>query len=223
MATTDCCSGAAQPQPSNKIAPTSVQIYTHNITRRPIAWDPARQRPTQEVVHAIHSALHFALDPCTDHPDEAASFCVVDVLPPLSSSADASPLLSSSIGVGEVPHTGEQQPKGKENKRLVIPCEDDLSASLPAKAELSVKLFAGFDGRALTVEDVDEALEALKRTSGARDIAKFVVALEGVRCDWSGGEEDGKSGGGEEETRRIQELGDVWQVGCGFFNWFLIS
>lgn len=58
--------------------PTSVILFTQNIARHPIAWDPARQRPTQEVIHAVHSALHFALDPCVDHPDEALSFGVQD-------------------------------------------------------------------------------------------------------------------------------------------------
>lgn len=58
--------------------PTSVLLFTQNITRHPIAWDPARQRPTQEVIHAVHSALHFALDPCVDHPDEPLSFGVQD-------------------------------------------------------------------------------------------------------------------------------------------------
>lgn len=58
--------------------PTSVLLFTQNIARHPIAWDPTRQRPTQELVHAVHSALHFALDPCVDHPDEAISLGVVD-------------------------------------------------------------------------------------------------------------------------------------------------
>ena len=58
--------------------PTSVLLFTQNIARHPIAWDPTSQRPTQELVHAVHSALHFALDPCVDHPDEEISLGVVD-------------------------------------------------------------------------------------------------------------------------------------------------
>ncbi|CAE6423197.1 unnamed protein product [Rhizoctonia solani] len=59
-------------------SPTSVLLFTQNIARHPIAWDPAQQRPTQEVIHAVHSALHFALDSCVDHPDEPLSFDVQD-------------------------------------------------------------------------------------------------------------------------------------------------
>ncbi|KAJ1307272.1 hypothetical protein OPQ81_001383 [Rhizoctonia solani] len=59
-------------------SPTSVLLFTQNIARHPIAWDPAQQRPTQEVIHAVHSALHFALDPCVDHPNEPLSFDVQD-------------------------------------------------------------------------------------------------------------------------------------------------
>ncbi|CEL55176.1 hypothetical protein RSOLAG1IB_01184 [Rhizoctonia solani AG-1 IB] len=59
-------------------SPTSVLLFTQNIARHPIAWDPAQQRPTQEVIHAVHSALHFALDPCVDHPGEPLSFGVQD-------------------------------------------------------------------------------------------------------------------------------------------------
>ncbi|CAE7143006.1 unnamed protein product [Rhizoctonia solani] len=59
-------------------SPTSVLLFTQNIARHPIAWDPTQQRPTQEVIHAVHSALHFALDPCVDHPDEPLSFGVQD-------------------------------------------------------------------------------------------------------------------------------------------------
>ncbi|KAG9075177.1 hypothetical protein FS749_013175, partial [Ceratobasidium sp. UAMH 11750] len=58
--------------------PTSTLLFTQNIARHPIAWDPALQRPTQELVHAVHSALHFALDPCVDHADEPLSFIVHD-------------------------------------------------------------------------------------------------------------------------------------------------
>lgn len=59
-------------------SPTSVLLFTQNIARHPIAWDPTQQRPTQEVIHAVHSAFHFALDPCVDHPDEPLSFGVQD-------------------------------------------------------------------------------------------------------------------------------------------------
>ncbi|QRV89561.1 hypothetical protein RhiJN_17579 [Ceratobasidium sp. AG-Ba] len=68
--------------------PTSVLIFTQNIARHPIAWDPARQRPTQELVHAVHSALHFALDPCVDHPNEALSFTVQDGVLVIPNKAD---------------------------------------------------------------------------------------------------------------------------------------
>ncbi|KAF8689053.1 Caspase domain, partial [Rhizoctonia solani] len=61
-------------------SPTSVLLFTQNIARHPIAWDPTQQRPTQEVIHAVHSALHFALDPCVDHPNEPLSFGMQDGL-----------------------------------------------------------------------------------------------------------------------------------------------
>jgi hypothetical protein len=72
--------GLIGPPPTSNTtsSPTSVLLFTQNIARHPIAWDPAQQRPTQEVIHAVHSALHFALDPCVDHPGEPLSFGVQD-------------------------------------------------------------------------------------------------------------------------------------------------
>lgn len=129
--------------------PQSVQVYTHNITRRPIAWDPARQRPTQELVHAIHSALHFALDPCVSHPDEKASFCVVSNANASSASND-----TSASGSGK--------------RTLIVPCVNDIAKSPrrwsdTERQELTIKLFAGFDGAPLTREHVQEALAAFGR------------------------------------------------------------
>ncbi|KAG8716629.1 hypothetical protein FRC08_009125 [Ceratobasidium sp. 394] len=68
--------------------PTSTLLFTQNIARHPIAWDPALQRPTQELVHAVHSALHFALDPCVDHADEPLSFIVHDGVLVIPNKAD---------------------------------------------------------------------------------------------------------------------------------------
>ncbi|KAG8748106.1 hypothetical protein FRC10_008839 [Ceratobasidium sp. 414] len=68
--------------------PTSTLLFTQNIARHPIAWDPALQRPTQELVHAVHSALHFALDPCVDHADEPLSFVVRDGVLVIPNKAD---------------------------------------------------------------------------------------------------------------------------------------
>ncbi|KAG8687413.1 hypothetical protein FRC09_013497 [Ceratobasidium sp. 395] len=73
---------------SSNTFPTSTLLFTQNIARNPIAWDPARQRPTQELVHAVHTALHFALDPCVDHPDEALSFIVHDGVLVIPNKAD---------------------------------------------------------------------------------------------------------------------------------------
>ncbi|KAF9514605.1 hypothetical protein BS47DRAFT_1484995 [Hydnum rufescens UP504] len=148
-----------------KIA-SSVRVYTHNITRRPIAWDPARQRPTQELVHSIHSALHFALDPCVNHPDEAPSFCII-------------------------PGRSHELPIAQGNC-LMVPCLGDMvvkpeDVARNSKGQVTAKLFAGFDGEVLHKGDVDDALDALRRSTGVSVVHKFVISLEGIKWngDWS--------------------------------------
>jgi len=190
-----CCS-------SLRAAPGSIQVFTHNITRHPIAWDPARQRPTQELVHAIHSALHFALDPCVNHPDEMPSFCVIPR--PLSS---FSSLQSDGTTTSSVP----------EHLRLIIPCTNDIAHSRSAdkndvrdKAELTVKLFAGFDGVPLLPEHVEEALDALQRVcSSERTIDTFVISLEGVK--WSGTSVHATSSDNDLEIRHIDAMKEAWK------------
>lgn len=194
-----CCSSAQS-------TPSSVQVFTHNITRRPIAWDPTRQRPTQELVHAIHSALHFALDPCVNHPDEIPSFCVVPVSVPLSSSSYPFPPKSNAT------------PPRYDDLRLIIPCTNDLAHSRSAqkngtrdKAELTVKLFAGFDDVPLLPHHVAEALDALRRVCGSeRTIDKFVISLEGVK--WTGDSAEATSSGQDLEMRHIDAMKDAWEV-----------
>lgn len=179
---------------SQSDCPTSVQVFTHNITRRPIAWDPRSQKPTQEVVHSIHAALHFALDPCVNHPDEEPSFCQVNA--PFTTEASSS----------------------EKTSRLIIPCVNDIVPVSPensakaARSELSVKLFAGFNGAVVGSQDVDEALEALKRTTGVAKIHQFVLSLDGIK--WNGGNTTNADGESEWEVgvEVIETLSDAWKA-----------
>ena len=188
-----CCSSPRAP-------PSTVQVFTHNITRHLIAWDPARQRPTQELVHAIHSALHFALDPCVNHPDEMPSFCVTPIPP---SSLSSSRFDSTTTA---------------DNLRLIVPCTNDIARSRPVgkndirdKAELTVKLFAGFHGAPLLPYHVEEALDALQRVCGSeRTIDKFVISLEGVK--WTGGSIDATSDVKDMEMLHVDAMKDAWEV-----------
>ena len=166
--------------------PQSVRVFTHNITRRSIAWDPARQRPTQELVHSIHSALHFSLDPCINHPDESPSFCVVPV-----------PARNLSAARGFC---------------LIVPCLKDMAVKPEdvvrnSRGQTTAKLFAGFDGESLNEDDVHDALEALHASTGVNDVHKFVISLEGIK--WSGGCYDESQAAGIDI---IDHLKDPWQV-----------
>lgn len=203
MDSEDCYSNG-----SSSEIPNSVQVYTHNITRRPIAWDPARQRPTQELVHAIHSALHFALDPCVNHADEKPSFCVLDRQPFSLAKSSESKLEAAT----------------PSRRQLIIPCVNDMARAPPAssidpsknKNELTVKLFAGFDDALLTTEVVEEALEALERVYGsAREIERFIISLEGVKCSADSADEVTDS-----EVRQIAAMRESWEV-CIIF-WICI-
>lgn len=282
----------ASPKPTPEVQ--SVQVYTHNITRRPIAWDPARQRPTQELVHAIHSALHFALDPCVNHPTEEPSFCIVDAAPSSSGStgnpaggnvdkAYSSPPASGNLFTEDDALSNsasstlarDLDSNGTRTSRtLIIPCVNDLARSVskdPTRlllggnhshshshsrpqtpqtttqtssqthphpqrpAELTVKLFAGFNNAPLTVSIVKEALDALRRsfpvTNGGSSaergtvVDRFVVSLEGVK--WSGkcpsgaeGEKkieeklDNRMGDWEAGMEHIDAMMDAWEVCC---------
>lgn len=203
--------------PRNSAAPRSVQVYTRNITRRPIAWDPARQRPTQELVHSIHSALHFALDPCVDHPDEKPSFCIT-----------STPSFSSSQTLPPQSESGSSRVQGG---RLIIPCIQDIAHTLPTstsgvlpssrdKDELTVKLFAGFDGAPLTPDDIDDALLSLQRVLGpARAIDKFIVSLKGVK--WTGPLSGVSRDAEDEEFRQIDAMREAWEV-SNPSSWFTI-
>ncbi|KAG9121813.1 hypothetical protein FRC07_002072 [Ceratobasidium sp. 392] len=91
----------------NGAFPTSTLLFTQNIARNPIAWDPALQRPTQELVHSVHSALHFALDPCLDHPNEALSFAVQDGVLVVPNKAD---MKQEPPAVGWDVHAKQQDP-----------------------------------------------------------------------------------------------------------------
>lgn len=86
-----------------------------------------------------------------------------------------------------------------------------MQASRPTmdpKGELSVKLFAGFKGAPLTRADIDEALDALHRATGTREVAKFVIGLENVH--WVGCSDEGW----EVAMEEVEALKDVWE---GFF------
>lgn len=206
--------------PDPQVIPSSVQVYTHNITRRPITWDPARQRPTQELVHAIHSALHFALDPCVNHPHEKPSFCLFEAGRGVSESSESPSQPPSSTASSPSPEHREPHAH-----RLVIPCVNDLALSVSSdpkrlgnsQVELTVKLFAGFNDAPLDTSIITEALDALKRSTGSsRKIDKFIVSLEGVK--WSGkspsvecpnpqGEKDWETG-----MQHIDAMIDAWEV-----------
>lgn len=181
----------------NNSGPSSVQVFTHNITRRPISWDPQAQRPTQELVHSVHSALHFALDPCVNHPDEKPSFSVLDS-PPLSSSSSSS-------------------------SRLYVPSLDEMLRSRPKpspsskdKDELSVKLFAGFNGTTLTPAIIADAIAALETLCGPeRVIDCFAISLDGVKWPPASASATATTVDPEptrEEVRQIEGMRTAWQV-----------
>ena len=215
--------GGCSPDVNAPVTISSVQVFTHNITRRPIAWDPARQRPTQELVHAIHSALHFALDPCVNHPHEKPSYCVLDA-PSTSTSNAISGEVEAPSSTSSSPSTPHRAP---EAQTLVIPCISALEHSLPSSppplasspAELTVKLFAGFNDVPLSVSTVKAALDGVRRSIGSlRTIDKFIVSLEGVK--WGGQfpsvecpcPQGDKCGDWETGMQQIDAMVDAWEV-----------
>jgi len=163
--------------------PSSVLLFTKNITRRAIAWDPARQRPTQEMIHGVHAALHYALDPCIDHPVETCSFELI-----------RDDYLSEFGGTDNE----------KELWRLVVPKLEDMQRGGVRidNGDVTVKLFFGNNGPKKRY--IDEALDALEKVTGGNGADRFIISLNGV--NWGGGED-----GVEDGLAEIHELGRVWQ------------
>jgi len=61
--------------------PQRVLFYTQNTTRNPISWNPKLKKPNpNEILHAVHLALHRALDPCIEGAGEACSWTLEDVV-----------------------------------------------------------------------------------------------------------------------------------------------
>jgi hypothetical protein len=210
-----------------------VQIYTQNITRHPISWDPATQRPTQELVHSVHTALHFALDTCLDHPDERLSFDVV----PLSSSPLSGEGEEGEKGKLVVPMVGDMKRRGVGSLGLSssttsTPTTTNSSpgtvSPLPTsppkylKEEMTAKLFlfsaspSATDGKKVfTKEWIDEALDALEKATGLREVDRFVLKLDGIdwEWDWEEGKRDLK-----ECVVDWDNVLDVWEVRSLFSN-----
>ncbi|KAF8754100.1 hypothetical protein RHS01_06403 [Rhizoctonia solani] len=127
-------------------SPTSVLLFTQNIARHPIAWDPTQQRPTQEVIHAVHSALHFALDPCVDHPNEPLSFGMQDGLLVIPNRED--------LKQREGPKSGWEV-----NAKLFIYANGQKSgeyAKILERALQNCRANIGWHGEAVDTEGLDE-------------------------------------------------------------------
>lgn len=185
-----CSANLATPK-----SPSSALFFTKNITRRAIAWDPARQRPTQEMIHGVHAALHYALDPCIDHSDEVCSFELV-----------REDEVGGSGGKGK--GSGNDEDGLKEVRegvwKLVIPKLEDMQRGgvRVDNGDVTAKLFFGREGP--KERYVDDALDVLERVTGSKRADRFLVSLKGV--NWAGGEEGMEDGMGE-----VRALGDVWQ------------
>src|SRR5258708_25561751 len=167
----------------NNVA-SSVIVYSRNITRRPIAWDPARQRPTQEFIHSIHSALHFALDPCVNHPDELPSYALDVYEQGLSSHA--------------------------HRTCLTIPSVYDMTSThydMSSSPQTTAKIFSGFGGMPLRVQDFKAALEATRLCTGLPGVHKLVVSMDGAK--WAPGTLDISQ---EDRSSLLPELLCVWEL-----------
>ncbi|CUA75882.1 hypothetical protein RSOLAG22IIIB_01883 [Rhizoctonia solani] len=142
-------------------SPTSVLLFTQNIARHPIAWDPAQQRPTQEVIHAVHSALHFALDPCVDHPDEPLSFDVRDSVLVIPNRKDLKPREPPKSG-WEVNAKLFIYTAGKESSAYAVILDRALAELQSVIGTTALESFVvslsnvGWDGESEGTEGLDE-------------------------------------------------------------------
>ncbi|KZT57699.1 hypothetical protein CALCODRAFT_517347 [Calocera cornea HHB12733] len=175
---------------------STLLLYTQNITRHAISWTPPQgpsssgENSNTELLHAIHTSLHYALDPCAEHPDEPASFCF-----------GATDEEAEGLGV-------------REGGQLIIPKEADLKRTKDNDGEVTVKMFF-FEPPSLRgtpkgkecekVRDVwvAEALTALEKATGKKEVSRFVVKLDGVKWD---GQEKWEEVGMPE----VEDIGDLW-------------
>ncbi|KZO90718.1 hypothetical protein CALVIDRAFT_602783 [Calocera viscosa TUFC12733] len=175
---------------------STLLLYTQNITRHAISWTPPKgpsssgENSNTELLHAIHTSLHYALDPCAEHPDEPASFCF--------SETD-----EEAEGLG-----------GRKGGQLIVPMESDLKRSKDNDGEVTVKMFffeppslrgtlKGKEREKVQEAWVAEALTALEKATGKKEVWRFVVKLEGVKWD---GQEQWEEVGMPE----VEDIGGLW-------------
>lgn len=88
------------------------------------------------------------------------------------------------------------------------------------KDELTVKLFAGFDGATLTPDVITDAIDALESLCGPdRVIDRFIVSLEGVKWPAASGSGLGSASATtedpeptNEELGQVEDMGRAWQL-----------
>ncbi|EJU04821.1 phospholipase D/nuclease [Dacryopinax primogenitus] len=177
---------------------STLLLYTQNITRHAISWTPPRgpslsgENSNTELLHAIHASLHYALDPCTEHPDESASFCF--------SATDEE---AESLGV-------------RKGGQLIIPKEADLKRAKDNEGEITVKMFffeppslqstpKGKEREKVRQTWIAEALTALEKATGKKEIARFIVKLKGVR--W-----DGQDKWEEVGMPKVEDVCGLWET-----------
>ncbi|KAG8906828.1 dynamin-like GTPase mgm1 [Tulasnella sp. 403] len=161
------CSSSTDP--SEPAHPTKALIFTQNITRNPISWNPALRQPNpNEALHSVHLALHRALDPLN------------------------APGVTPATGPVQ---SNTKEP----NKLLIIPRPSALKYTPlgpVANPEISVKLrFYGSHDNVDRCLQVDEALKRVKEATDFETIDRFVIGFDKIR--WAGGDEECESGADE--------------------------
>jgi len=177
---------------------STLLLYTQNITRHAISWTPPQgpsssgENSNTEILHAIHTSLHYALDPCAEHPDEPASFCY-----------SATDNEAEGLGV-------------RKGGQLIIPKEAELKQTKYNVGEVTVKMFfceppslrgtpKGKEREKLREGWVTEAMVALEKATGKKEVSRFVVKLEGVK--W-----DGQDQWEEVGMPEVDDMGGLWQT-----------
>lgn len=177
---------------------STLLLYTQNITRHAISWTPPQgpsssgENSNTELLHAIHTSLHYALDPCAEHPDEPASYCF--------SATDEE---AEGLGV-------------RRGGQLIIPKEVDLKRMKDNDGEITVKMFffeppslrgtpKGKEREKVREAWIAEALAALEKATGKKEVWRFVVKLEGVR--W-----DGQAQWEEVGIPQVEDMGGLWET-----------
>jgi len=175
------------------VHPTKALLFTQNTTRNPISWNPALRRPNpNEVLHAVHLALHRALDPCISGTGDACSWSVVkeegDFIVSKEKSAD---------GTRTPTENDYQRPAIALPARvLIVPKLSDLKFTPIGPKdtpEISVKLrLYGPHDKVDRKKHVDEALEALREATGFKEVDRLMIGFDAIR--WAGGDEESASG-----------------------------